>query len=83
MDKLINQHTIKIQLVAALMLIGFIMYWTFIGAGYIKQIDSNAEAIKQIIPKIEKIAVLEANIIDIKDNVQDIKASVNVLIKQG
>ena len=81
MGELINKHTVKIQLTAALAFIGFTIYWTFIGTGYVKEIDYNSKIIAEIMPKIEKIPVIESNIQNIKDDLSEIKLDVKSLLK--
>lgn len=81
MGELINKHTVKIQLTAALAFIGFTIYWTFVGTGYVKDIDYNSKIIAEIRPKVEKIPVIEANVQDIKDDLAEIKVDVKSLLK--
>lgn len=81
MGELINKYTVKIQITAALIVVGFTIYWTFIGTGYVKEIDYNSKVIAEIRPKVEKIPVIEANIEDIKDDLSEIKLDIKSLLK--
>ena len=82
MGELINKHTIKIQFTAALIMIGFVIYWTFIGTGYDNKVDVQEQTLIEIKPKVEKIPVIESNIQGIKDDVSEMKQDIKTLIKR-
>lgn len=82
MDELFNKHTVKIQLGVATLIVGFVIYWTFVGTGYVNKVQVHEQTITEIKPKVERIPIMEDNIADIKDDISEIKDDVKTLIKQ-
>ncbi len=70
MSEFIDKHTIKIQLIAALGFIGFIIYWTFIGATYAYQIDINTRRIDKIEAKLDQL-VTKSDLQILKQDIKD------------
>jgi hypothetical protein len=69
MMEFFNKHTIKLQLGIFLSIVGFIIYWTFIGASYAKQIDINTVRLDALEEKVDELATKE----DLKILKDDIK----------
>jgi hypothetical protein len=69
MMEFFNKHTIKLQLGIFLSIVGFIIYWTFIGASYAKQIDINTGRLDTLEEKVDELATKE----DLRTLKDDIK----------
>lgn len=69
MSEFLNKHTVKFQVGALLAIIGFVIYWTFIGATYAHQIGIDTNRIDRIEVKLDTLATKD----DLKTLKQDIK----------
>lgn len=73
MSELINKHQIKIQFGTFLLVIGFIIYWIFNGAGVVYAVNNHTQRLDKLEEKFEDLATKD----DLTTLKQDLKDFIN------
>jgi len=73
MNDLINKHQIKIQVGTFLMVVGFLVYWIFNGAGIVYSVENNTRRLDKIEVKLETLTTKG----DLQILKQDLKDFIN------
>jgi len=82
MSQLIENHIVKIQLTAAVSLLGFIIYWVYLGTMLVDKVEAHEITINEIKPEISKVKVIENEISNINRNIGKIEENIRTLINR-
>lgn len=80
MTEFISKHSIKIQYITIIAVLGFIIYWTFSGAGYLYRVDTNTKTIQQNTQEIRGVKT-KLDTLATKQDLQILKQDIKDFIK--
>ncbi len=82
MNEFINNHTIKIQLGILLsFLVAGASIFIYIGV-FMNQVEALTDKIEYHDAQVQKVPILENNILTIKDDMKEMKTDIKTLLKQ-
>jgi CRISPR/Cas system type I-B associated protein Csh2 (Cas7 group RAMP superfamily) len=70
--QILSKHTIKIQLIALVSIVGFVIYWTFTASAYVYDVKTHGERLDKVEDKLEDLAT--------KDDLQILKNDIKDFI---
>ncbi len=70
----IRKHTIKIQLIGLLSIIGFVIYWTFTASAYVFEVEDNGKRLDRVEQTLSQLVT--------KDDLQTLKEDLKDFIKK-